>query len=100
MDTHVRNDISLVSGTMDPALRLEVERLLAETVKRPCYRDLCRKEQAMPDSVYRLINGLTEQLRSKDGLIKSQAKTIERLRFHLVELVRECTADEGRQGLQ
>lgn len=100
MDAHVHNDTSLVSGVMDPALRLTVEHLLAETIKRPCYRDLCRKEQAMPDSVYRLIDGLTGQLRSKDELIKSQARIIERLRFQLVELVKECAAGEGRQGLQ
>lgn len=100
MGTHVRNDTSPVSGTMDPALRLTVVRLLAEAAKRSCYRDLCRVKQATPDSVCRLIDGLTEQLRAKDELIKLQTRTTERLRFQLAELVKECTASEGRQGLQ
>lgn len=100
MDAHVHKDTYPVSGTMDPALRLTVEQLLAETTKRHCYRDLCREKQATPDSVYRLIDGLTEQLKAKDDLIKLQTRTIERLRFQLDEMAKECTAGEGRQGLQ
>ena len=100
MDAHVDKDTSPVSGTMDPALRLTVEHLLAETTKRPCYHDVCRENRATPDVVYRLIDGLTEQLKAKDELIKLQTRTIERLRFQLVELVKECAANEGRQGLQ
>lgn len=100
MDARAHKDDTPVSGTMDPALRLTVENLLSETAKRPCYRDLCREKQAAPDSVYRLIDGLTAQLKAKDELITLQTRTIERLRFQLVELVKECTAGEGRQGLQ
>ncbi|MGE5626168.1 MAG: hypothetical protein ACM3ZT_11540 [Bacillota bacterium] len=100
MDTRVHNDTPQVSGAMDPALRLTVEHLLAETAKRPCYHDVCREHRAPPDAVYRLIEGMTEQLKAKDELIKLQTRTIERLRFQLVELVKKCTADEGRQGLQ
>lgn len=100
MDTHVHNDSLSAPETLDPALRLTVEHLLADTVKKPCYHDICRENQAKPDAVYRLIDGMTDQLRAKDELIKAQSKTIERLRFQLVALVKECTSRDGRQGLQ
>lgn len=100
MDARVHDDLSPATETLDPALRLTVEHLLAGTVKKTCYQDLCRENQAKPDAVYRLIDGLTDQLRAKDELIKAQSKTIERLRFQLVELVKECTNRDDRQGLQ
>lgn len=100
MDTSVQSDFPRVLETLDPALRLTVEHLLADTVKRPCYRDLCRENQAAPDAVYRLIDGLTDQLRAKDKLIEVQSRTIDRLRFQLVELVKEFAIRDGREGLQ
>lgn len=100
MDMRTRNDIPLTTETLDPALRITVEHLLADTVKQPCYRNLCRNNQAAPDVVYRLIDGLSGQLRAKDELIKSQSRTIERLRFQLVELIKECSSREGEPGLQ
>ena len=100
MDTRVHDDSSSAPETLEPALRLTVERLLADTVKKPCYHDICRENQTKPDAVYRLIDGLSDQLRAKDELIKAQSKTIERLRFQLVELVKECSSHDGRQRLQ
>lgn len=100
MDTRVNDPVLPAAGTRDPALRLVVERLLADTVRQPCYHDLCRENRAAPDAVYRLIDGLTGQLQAQDELLKVQSRTIERLRFQLVELVKEFTSRDGRQGLQ
>lgn len=100
MDTCVHIESAAVSDTLDPALRLTVEHLLADTVKRSCYRDLCRDNQATPDAVYRLIDGLTHEIKAKEELIKTQSRIIERLRFQLVELVKECTVRDDRPGLQ
>jgi hypothetical protein len=99
MDKLVSAD-SAVTDTLDPALRGVVEHLLSDTVKRPCYRDVCRQNHANPDAIYRLIDGLSHQLQAKDEQIKTQAKTIDRLRFQLIKLIRECTARDGGPGLQ
>lgn len=100
MDMRTQDDMPLTTETLDPALRITVEHLLADTVKQPCYRDLCRNNQAAPDAVYRLVDGMSRQLKAKDELIKCQSRTIERLRFQLVEIIKECSAREGEPGLQ
>lgn len=100
MDTRVHDKTSPVTESLDPALRITVEHLLADTVSRPCYHELCRENRATPDAVYRLIDGLTDQLKAKDTLIETQSRTIDRLRFQLVELVKAFSARENRQVLQ
>lgn len=98
MDTCTQ--IQSAAGPLDPALRLVVNRLLADTVEQHCFRELCRENQMTPDVVNRLIDGLNLQIKANEELIKTQSRTIERLRYQLIELAKECTIRDGRPVLQ
>ena len=99
MDMLVHTDTA-TTQTLDPALRDIVEHLLSDTVKQPCYLNVCRENHANPDAVYRLIDGLSHQLQAKDEQIKAQAKTIDHLRFQLIEVIKECRARDDGPSLQ
>lgn len=102
MDMHVKEQEKLTSiqSESDPSLRRLVEHLLSNTVEKPCYRSLCRENGLSPNAVYTVIDDLTDQLKQRDERIHTQERTIERLRFKLVELIKECTSDGGGPCLQ
>jgi hypothetical protein len=102
MDMHVQEQEKLTSiqSESDPSLRRLVEHLLSNTVEKPCYRSLCRKNGISPNAVYTVIDDLTDQLKLRDERIRAQEKTIERLRFQLVELIKQCTSRRGGPCLQ
>lgn len=102
MDMHVKeqDQPDSIQNNRDPSLRRLVEHLLSNTVEKPCYRSLCRKNGISPNAVYTVIDDLTDQLKLRDECIRAQEKTIERLRFQLVELIKQCTSRRGGPCLQ
>jgi hypothetical protein len=96
MDLHLNEQEKQesIQSDSDPSLRRLVEHLLSNTVEKPCYRSLCRENGISPNAVYTVIDDLTDQLKLRDDRIHTQERIIERLRYQLVELIKECATHE------
>ena len=97
MDMHVKQqeEVDSIQSDSDPSLRRLVEHLLSSTVEKPCYRSLCRENGISPNAVYTMLDDLTDQLKLRDDRIRTQERIIERLRYQLVELIKECASQNN-----